>query len=222
MIPERKLTVELLSDTTFGRGDGVAGLVDDEIEHDTMTGLPIIRGRTLKGLLVEECANILFSLAPNDQTWHAVAQWLFGTPGSSAEVQGHLRVGQAELHEELQAAVAAGRYTSAQILESLTTIRRQTAVDEATGVPASGSLRSARVALRGLVFSAPLRFTRLPTNEHIALLCACAAAVRRGGSGRNRGRGRLKVAITASPPDAAVFNMDEWLEFFATKVEPIL
>ena len=56
------LTIELLTDTTFGRGDGVAGLVDEEVEHDSQTGLPIIRGRTLKGLLVEECANLLYAL----------------------------------------------------------------------------------------------------------------------------------------------------------------
>lgn len=29
------LHLKLLSDTTFGRGDGVSGLVDQEIEHDT-------------------------------------------------------------------------------------------------------------------------------------------------------------------------------------------
>src|SRR5947209_3452288 len=52
----------LLSDGTFGRGDGVASLVDEEVEYNPQTGLPEIGARRLKGLLVEECANILFGL----------------------------------------------------------------------------------------------------------------------------------------------------------------
>jgi hypothetical protein len=55
------LRFELLSDTTFGRGDGVAGWVDQEVEHDA-DGLPFLHGRTLKGLLREEGVNILFAL----------------------------------------------------------------------------------------------------------------------------------------------------------------
>jgi CRISPR/Cas system CMR subunit Cmr4 (Cas7 group RAMP superfamily) len=51
------LKIKLLSDTTFGRGDGVAGLIDQEVEHDA-NGFPYLRGRTLKGLLSEECDNI--------------------------------------------------------------------------------------------------------------------------------------------------------------------
>ena len=43
------LKMLLLSDTTFGRGDGVAGLIDQEVEHDP-NGFPYLRGRTLKGL----------------------------------------------------------------------------------------------------------------------------------------------------------------------------
>lgn len=46
------IKIKLLSDTTFGRGDGVAGLVDQEVEHDQY-GFPFLRGRTLKGLLSE-------------------------------------------------------------------------------------------------------------------------------------------------------------------------
>ena len=30
-----KLKIKLLSDTTFGRGDGVAGIADQEVEHDS-------------------------------------------------------------------------------------------------------------------------------------------------------------------------------------------
>ena len=65
MPTELKMEITLLSDVTFGRGDGVAGLIDAEVEHDEY-GMLYLRGRTLQGLLVEECANIFMRLG----TWH--------------------------------------------------------------------------------------------------------------------------------------------------------
>ncbi|MBK8024610.1 MAG: hypothetical protein IPK19_25090 [Chloroflexi bacterium] len=41
--PDLSLEVRLISDTTFGRGDGIAGVVDQEVEHDASTGLPIVK-----------------------------------------------------------------------------------------------------------------------------------------------------------------------------------
>ncbi|GAB4551350.1 MAG: hypothetical protein OHK0023_18180 [Anaerolineae bacterium] len=206
------LTVKLLSDTTFGRGDGVTGLVDEEIEHDLATGLPIIRGRTLKGLLVEECANILHALHshPDLEAFNKTAAWLFGSSGSTLADGAHMRVGQGELPYDLQQQVQTSRWSPSDILGSLTTIRRQTAVDEETGVPADRSLRASRVTLRGLTFRAALDFDQEPEADHLALLAACTASVRRAGSGRNRGRGRVEIRIEG--PD---FDFDENLEHFA-------
>jgi hypothetical protein len=206
------LTIKLLSDTTFGRGDGVAGLVDEEIEHDAATGLPIIRGRTLKGLLVEECANILYALRshPDLEAFQETAAWLFGSGGSTLTDGAHLRIGRGELPRDLQQQVQASSYSPSDILGSLTTIRRQTAVDEKTGVPADRSLRASRVALRGLTFRAALDFDREPEAHHLALLTACAASARRAGSGRNRGRGRVELRIEG--PD---FDFDRNLAHFA-------
>ena len=59
---EYALKLELLSDTAFGRGDGVDGLVDIEVQHDAY-GLPFLGGRALKGLMGAECDDIVFALA---------------------------------------------------------------------------------------------------------------------------------------------------------------
>ena len=48
----------LLSDACFSRGDGTAGEVDIEVEHDQY-GLPYLNGRALKGLLHEEAAELV-------------------------------------------------------------------------------------------------------------------------------------------------------------------
>ncbi len=194
-----ELHLRLKSDATFGRGDGVAGLVDEEIEHDAATGLPFLRGRTLKGLLVEECANILFALSRQSCSaigrLQGAAQFLFGEPGSTLDDDAMMHVGPAllpkDLREALEADVKAKRVTSSEVLESLTAIRRQTAVDEGTGAPKEGSLRATRVVLRETPFVATLSFARPADAIALALLAGCALSLRRAGIGRNRGRGRL-------------------------------
>jgi CRISPR/Cas system CSM-associated protein Csm3 (group 7 of RAMP superfamily) len=191
-----QLRFTLLSDATFGRGDGVAGLVDEEIEHDTFTGLPYLRGRTLKGLLVEECANILYALQRNP-AYDALCQAardLFGNPGSTLDDNGLLHIGHAQLPQTLRDAIAtdvkAGRLSANDILESLTAIRRQTAIDD-SGAPERESLRAMRVLLRDLPLQADLTSEAPISDHHRALLVACALGLRRAGIGRNRGRGRL-------------------------------
>lgn len=215
MIAYLRLTLE--SDATFGRGDGVPGSVDAEVEHDPRTGLPFIRGRTLKGLLVEECANILYSLSREGAPCPATdaAEWMFGRPGSGTEGHGHLHVGPALLPAELRqwaerATGPDGGFTREAILESLTAIRRQTAVDD-SGAPARGSLRSMRVVLRDTSFFARLQFREEPNRETRSLLAACSLSVRRAGTGRNRGRGRCACALlNANGEDVTTAWLGDW------------
>lgn len=206
-----ELHMKLLSDATFGRGDGVAGLVDAEVEHDTY-GLPFLRGRTLKGLLVEECSNILYSLDRHKQysEFERAARRLFGSPGSSLDTAGILRVGVAQLPQDLceavQAAINAKTFTATDVLESLTAIRRQTAVDVSSGTPDEGSLRAMRVILRETHFTAQLDFVDEPSDTELALLTACVKGFQRAGTGRNRGRGRLKAWLKDEAYTSKHFN----------------
>jgi len=198
-----QLRLRLESDATFGRGEGLAGLVDEEIEYDVATGLPFVRGRTLKGLLVEECANLLFALQTADSPTLSVleksAVRLFGRPGSDLDSAALLHFGPALLPQQLGEAVRYGidrnELKPADVLESLTAIRRQTAIDEERAAPEKGSLRSMRVVLRETSFFAWLDFVEDPEEDDLALLAACALSVRRGGIGRNRGRGRLNLRL---------------------------
>ena len=212
------LKIKLLSDTTFGRGDGVAGLVDQEVEHDRY-GFPYLRGRTLKGLLSEECDNLITVLPDESQRqhWQKIANDLFGKPGSTLESQAKIHVGDACLPGDLRKAIATqldseqerkrknSKYkptiTSTDILESLTTIRRQTAIDPEDGAPTEHSLRSARVILRELPFESKLLFeSELHKDSEedrdiLALLAVGTLALRRIGSGRNRGRGHVQCSL---------------------------
>jgi hypothetical protein len=195
------LRITLKSDATFGRGDGVAGQVDVEVQHDDL-GLPYLGGRALKGLLGAECADILFALCqahvPGITVWQDTQDRLFGASGSALN-DAILSVGAACLPQDLRAAVANDvrdeKWTRADVLNMLTGIRHQTAMDAETGAPKKNSLRSMRVILRQTVLEAPLHFRTQPSAEDLALLAACTLALRRGGTGRNRGRGRLKAEL---------------------------
>ncbi len=217
-----KLQIELLSDGTFSRGDGVAGLVDTETAYDEVTGLPLIHGRTLKGLLVEACADVLFALGSRAKQFNESALFLFGRPGSSAADRAKMHIGHAHLPESFCNAVKdsfadnKNDLTKSDVLGALTTIRRQTAVDAESGAPDDGSLRAVRVVLRETAFFAPLHFREKPTDQAWALLAASVAAVRRGGLNRNRGSGKLTMMLLNDDDQDVT---DSYLGQFATIVE---
>jgi hypothetical protein len=205
------LTMKLLSDATFGRGDGLAGEVDAEVQHDA-AGFPYLGGRTLKGLLGAECAEIVDALrgalaaAGAAEPWAAAGQRLFGASGAGLDGAAGLRVGPAELPADLRAAVAAqvaadaarippGNFTPVQVLESLTAVRRQTAMDAETGAPKKNTLRAMRVIVRGEEFTAPLDLEGDPGPYDLPLLAASVKALRRAGTGRNRGRGKVQCVL---------------------------
>jgi hypothetical protein len=213
-IYELQIQIKLLSDTTFGRGDGVAGLVDQEVEHDSY-GFPYLRGRTLKGLLSEECDNLIILLKDDVfRHWEDVRNKLFGVSGSVIEKNSIMHVGDACLPEKLREAVGIQiekerekerdkeqpTLTPTNILYSLTTIRRQTAINPNNGTADSGSLRSARVVMRDRPntlprFTAHLFFDEEPTPYIKALLSVGVLALRHIGSGRNRGRGHVQCSL---------------------------
>lgn len=206
---EYQLKLHLLSDATFGRGDGVAGIVDQEVEQDRY-GFPFLRGRTLKGLLREECDNLIVNLTAQQDHWWGISAKLFGTPGSDLSGIARMQVGDAVLPTNLRQSVAAQiqqeQYgsltnhkplTATAILESLTTLRRQTAIDAVKGSADNRSLRTHRVILRSLEFTADLDLQMRDSDpsDSLTLLAAGALALRRVGSGRNRGRGHIRCTL---------------------------
>lgn len=196
-----QIQLTLLSDTTFSRGDGVAGLIDREVEHDEW-GLPFLHGRTLKGLLGEEADNLLYALNVNSGSWFEARNSLFGKGGSDNEAGANLHYSHAQLPTDVRVVVQQTLQTSdnlltrQDVLASLTAVRRQTAVN-GDGIPHDGSLRSMRVILRQTVFTAELTCAKSDglSDPELALLSAAVLALRRAGTGRNRGRGQLQADL---------------------------
>lgn len=201
------ITLTLLNDAALGRGDGVAGLVDAEVQHDVY-GLPYLGGKTLKGLLAAECAEILYALglSGNSQMdkWQEAATCLFGNSGSDMETAGRLIVGNAQLPDDLRRWIQAdfhglseadkGKQQRAN-LASLTAVRKQTAVDAETGAAKDNTLRTMRVVIHGVSLTARLDFTKPIPERACWLLAASTQTLRRAGTGRNRGRGRIQATL---------------------------
>ena len=163
------LKMVLESDAAFGRGDGVVGLVDAEVQHDE-NGFPFFSGRALKGLLVQECADILASLPSEKSSWEQSAWRLFGRPGSSLVDSAVMVVGNALLPGDLRQAIAEdiklNRIRAEEVLALFTSIRSQTAIDE-SGVAKDSSLRRIRVILRGTPFESELYFIEPPSGSDL-------------------------------------------------------
>ena len=133
MPPPQALVIELLSDTTFARGEGTAGVVDVEVDHDDL-GLPVVRGKRLHGLLRDAWLSMR-------RHFPELAQAACRVLGEEADLDERsiLRIGDGTLPEEVRTWVryAVGReghpLRPEQVLTTLTDVRRQTAVSRATG-----------------------------------------------------------------------------------------
>ena len=206
------LKIKLESDAAFTRGDGVAGEVDSEVQHDHY-GIPYMSGKTLKGLLSASCAEVISALqqsgAKDLGRWKESAGRLLGRPGSKATQSGLLHVGDARFPLDLREAIMQDTVSPDEILESLTTLRRQTAMNNETGAPKDESLRTIRAILRENIFASRLDFAP-PLNgkpiddeeeqRDLTLLAACAKALRRAGAHRNRGLGKITVTLHDTDP----------------------
>jgi len=193
--------MELLSDATFGRGEGTAGQVDTEVEHDEF-GIPYIGGKAVRGLL----RDTWLSMRPHFPELRKAGDRVFGpTKRFLDDDVCVLRVGDALLQQEVRdwliaAATRADErdcVSPAMILAACTDIRYQTAEDRLTGAPAVATLRSSRVVLRTFAFEAPLtwRTGDGPEEDDLRVLGMAALATRHGGLMRNRGRGYLRMTI---------------------------
>lgn len=195
--PPSFLCIELLSDATFSRGEGTAGVVDIEVEHDEL-GMPFIGGKTVRGLLRDSW----LSMSSHFPSLEPAAERVLGR-SQALDESCRLRIGDALLPAPIRAAAStAVRRTESPlsprvILDGFTSIRYQTAEDRETGAPESTTLRSSRVVLRGFVFEAALSWLGgyQPTGEDLQLLGLCALATRHGGLARNRGRGHVRVTL---------------------------
>jgi hypothetical protein len=189
------IQIELLSDTTFSRGEGTAGIVDVEVEHDEL-GLPFLGGKALRGLLHDSWLSMRQSFSELIPS----ADRIFGIQADAGD-QSILRIGDAVVDDETRKWVEVAenrphdRVTPNMVMQALTTIRHQTAEERTTGAPAETTLRSVRVVIRTLKLQAPLHWMDSPSDQDLRCLVLTLLATRHAGLGRNRGKGHIRLTL---------------------------
>ena len=142
-----------------------------------------------------------------------------------------IHVGDAMLPKDLRQAIAyqihqENKLTKTEVLDALTTIRRQTAI-KPDGTPDKGSLRSFRVVIRHLDYTSDLIFDAekakiegvlIERDEMLSLLAVGALSLRYLGSGRNRGRGHVQCKLCDNKQNDI---MAEFSKYFGTVKEAI-
>ncbi len=191
------LEIKLLSDTAFSAGHGTPGIVDTELLHDQY-GLPFIGGKTIRGLLRDSWLSMeeVFS---SDKELLTAAKRVFGDAGDMEE-SSILRIGDGAVEKEVYQwlePILQGKspLNKRDILEAMSDIRYQTAIDRETGAPAKATLRAIRVAIRKLNLRAPLYWEEQPSDHDLKCLALAALATRHAGLSRNRGLGYIQITL---------------------------
>lgn len=188
---KKKIEIELLSDTCVSDGGIYNSAIDTDICQDDF-GFPYIPGKRIKGCL-RECA-----LELNDWGAKIQTELLFGTQGNE---RGQILIGNAYIKnrdsmiETMRGLSNTMLCHPQNVLKCYSYVRTQTAVDFDTGVADDKSLRTIRVANKGLVFEAEVTFLSedMQIEEDFE---KCLAVFRHMGVSRTRGLGEVKASMS--------------------------
>lgn len=203
-MPSFNLNIDLLSDTLVGSGEGWGAIIDSDIVFDEY-GLPYIPAKRIKGCLRESAVEILemFDQSGIQFISQKKIGSLFGIAGQAES--GELSFSNAYIHgyasnkqwiEWLESEYG-NVFSKDAVLNTFTTIRRQTAIEK-NGVKKEHSLRTSRVLNRGLKFSAIVETLEEIENEQIDFLSFAARNLRHIGANRNRGFGLINCSLTGT------------------------
>ncbi len=198
-----KINIELKSDTLPGSGEGYGAVIDTDIVFDEL-GIPFIPAKRIKGCLKDSAREVKDILLLSGNSYFTDIEnsikELFGLPGQN-EASGfqfynlfpesyyqmtdwfkYLNYNYAEI------------FSKDSILDSFTSIRRQTEIDD-KGVAVDHSLRTIRAIRKGLKFIGDI-LINTDNHESETLLALSCANLRRIGTKRNRGLGEIKCCLS--------------------------
>lgn len=206
-----KLKIELLSDLCVSDGGIYNSALDIDICQDAY-GFPYIPAKRIKGCLRESALELA------DWGENVDIGKLFGDKGKR-ENAGILRISDAVLSDSIEnrAEIDASNsviYHKQNILNQYSYVRTQTSIDNETGVAKPTSLRTMRVAKKGLVFEAKLRVEdinetangngdaeaqandTMTSKEWKSALDLICANLTHMGNSRTRGLGEVRVTLS--------------------------
>lgn len=206
-----RLKIELLSDLCVSDGGIYNSALDIDICQDAY-GFPYIPAKRIKGCLRESALELA------DWGENVDIGKLFGDKGKR-ENAGILRISDAVLSDSIEnrAEIDASNsviYHKQNILNQYSYVRTQTSIDNETGVAKPTSLRTMRVAKKGLVFEAKLRVAdanetanrhgdveaqandTMTSKEWKSVLDLICANLTHMGNSRTRGLGEVRVTLS--------------------------
>jgi len=188
------LSWEFLSFWQSSSGKGEHARLDTQTARDPQ-GLPVLPGRTIKGLF-REAAQQLALWGHMDQN---AVDLLFGraddTASSTGTENGLLVFDSAYVSRELAAAYAKEEVTKEMLYRDIA----QTAIDRETGRALDHSLRRIEVVVPLTLYSNVSLISASGPALDAATLSKIAREVRYAGSLRKRGLGRVEVKVEAKP-----------------------
>lgn len=185
-----QIKIVLISDTLIGSAEGYGATIDKDSVFDE-TGLPLIPGKRVKGLLREQ-AEFLEKMGTLNNVGH-----LFGNSGSTANSKESFSAGNFYLDkyddnkQALERLIDKKLLTRSEVIDYFTNIRVQTSIDPKTGIAKDTSLRTSRVLKKGLVFFGEITIE----EQYEDLMNKVTALTRRIGSIRNRGFGHIHCEL---------------------------
>jgi len=208
----RTFSMELIleSPCLIGSGEGFGSLIDSDIVFDEL-GIPYIPAKRVKGCLrdsaIEVCEMFsqsgikIFDLSQeNSDNKFKIVSKVFGKPGSQYNAPVYFSNLIIRDYEELAKWLKyLGKkyndiFNRESIINQYTEIRQQTSIDEESGTAKKHSLRTIRVAKRGLIFEGTIDFEE-EGEDMIKLIYFACENFRRFGTKRNRGLGKVKCEL---------------------------
>ncbi len=216
-----KMTIELLSDTLSGSGEGFGAVIDTDVQYDDC-GIPYISTKRIKGSL-RNSLNDLFDMPAvrnamniDDETKDKRLEKYFGGKGAVQSSQFSISNFFIEDYEKVKPWFSYLKtqypsiFSNEIILSSFTNIRRQTKIDD-EGIAEDHSLRTSRVVNKDLSFVADITIENDDPEFEKYLALACAN-LKRIGLKRNRGLGEICCSLDGDLIPAAISNFEKVLE----------
>jgi CRISPR-associated protein Csx10 len=204
-------SLELLSDTLIGSGEGGGATIDTDVVFDDF-GLPYIPARRLKGCLRESALEVveMFEQSGIDFASRDDLDTLFGKTGQSesrALSFSNCYLDDYSLNKqwiEWLIAEYPNIFSKDAVLDTFTSIRQQTSINKnedldlsaRKGIAEKASLRTSRVLDKGIKFSGSIESSFELENRLFDFLFFATRNLRYMGTNRNRGFGAVRCALT--------------------------
>lgn len=194
------IRLELISPALIGSGEGFGAIIDTDIVFDEF-GIPYIPSKRIKGCLRDSAEELceMFQSSGINLFNKKLVDSVFGEPGSETPAPVYFSNLYLQDYPEMRQWLEylKSKYndyiTREAVISRYTELRQQTAINE-NGTAKEHSLRTIRVAKKGLIFYGDIDMEE-DNPSFLKLLFFACKNLRRIGTKRNRGFGEVNCTI---------------------------